>query len=393
MRQSGNNLHAQLSKLALKPSELATIMSPALAIYPDSIDANITAMQALLGGDLRRWQPHVKTSKLAATMKQLVTHGVARVKCATTLELLTACEAGVSEVLVSYPSNRVHARRVIEIARDFPDVGISATVENKEQIAQWKGTPVSLFIDINPGMDRTGIGISEHRQIVEMAQAIRRSGVDFAGLHSYEGHARQLDIEERKATLSPIYAQLRLLATTLGDAGVSVETIVTSGTPALPCILASSELSHGPFVHRISSGTIVYNDLSSNEQLPHEFGFQLGALVISTVISHPAPGVITCDAGHKAVSADAGVPNCIVLGHPELEPLKPSEEHMPIRVTGGVAVPPIGTVLYLVPKHVCTTINNFDQAMLVKEGRIVELADVTARGREAPVTAPVHDVD
>ena len=91
-----------------------------------------------------------------------------------------------------------------------------------------------------------------------------------------------------------------------------------------------------------------------------------------------------CDAGHKTVSADAGTPTCRVLGHDELTPAKPSEEHLPIDVADTASLPQIGETLYLVPMHVCPTVNNFDHALIVKGGRITAVERVTARGREAP---------
>src|SRR5262249_15736101 len=109
------------------------------------------------------------------------------------------------------------------------------------------------------------------------------------------------------------------------------------------------------------------------------------AVVMTRVVSHPAPGMITCDAGHKTVSADAGVPTCVVLGHPELEPLKPSEEHLPMRVAEGAAVPPIGELLYLAPQHICPTVNNFDHAVIVSGGKLIAVEPVSARGRQQPI--------
>ena len=107
----------------------------------------------------------------------------------------------------------------------------------------------------------------------------------------------------------------------------------------------------------------------------------------SRVISHPAPGRVTLDAGHKSVSADAGVPTCAIAGVPWLTPLKPSEEHLPVAVPEGRDAPPVGRVLYLVPRHVCPTVNNFDHAAIVREGRIEAVEAVAARGRERPLTA------
>jgi D-serine deaminase-like pyridoxal phosphate-dependent protein len=58
---------------------------------------------------------------------------------------------------------------------------------------------------------------------------------------------------------------------------------------------------------------------------------------------------------------------------------------MPIEVAIGAATPAIGETLYLVPRHVCPTVNNFDHALLVIGGRITRVELVTARGREVPV--------
>jgi D-serine deaminase-like pyridoxal phosphate-dependent protein len=103
------------------------------------------------------------------------------------------------------------------------------------------------------------------------------------------------------------------------------------------------------------------------------------------VVSCPHPGIVTCDAGHKTVSADAGVPTCVVIGHPELTPLTPSEEHLPIAIKEEAASPQIGEVLYLLPRHICPTVNNFDYALLVQNGNIEAMESVSARGREAPL--------
>jgi hypothetical protein len=88
--------------------------------------------------------------------------------------------------------------------------------------------------------------------------------------------------------------------------------------------------------------------------------------VLSTVVSHPATSRITCDAGHKTVSADSGVPTCAVIGHAGLIPARPSEEHLPIDVTQAASIPGIGETVYLVPRHVCPTVNNFDHAIIVE---------------------------
>jgi D-serine deaminase-like pyridoxal phosphate-dependent protein len=123
------------------------------------------------------------------------------------------------------------------------------------------------------------------------------------------------------------------------------------------------------------------------------FGYRMAALVLSRVISAAEMGRLSCDAGHKAVSVDAGVPNCSVFRWNGLIPLQPSEEHLPFSVLPEASAPGLGEVLYLIPKHVCPTVNNFSHALIVRDGEIVSVEIVSARGREAPIWGPLQPAD
>src|SRR6266568_1215852 len=284
-----------------KVSGIEDVLTPVLLMYPESIASNVERTVELLGGDVDRWRAHIKTAKLGYTVRMLVERGIRNFKCATTLELLVACQCGAADVLLAYPCIGANARRVREIAEQFPEVRISVLAENEEQVRQWRGSRAGVFLDINPGMNRTGI--------------------------------------ERS--------------------GMGVPEVITAGTPTFPCSLSYAGFRKGAFIHRISPGTIVYCDATSLAQLPNEYGYRPAVLVLTRVVSRPRAGIVTCDAGHKAVSADAGVPTCVVVGRPELTPLSPSEEHLPMAVEGGAAAPRVG--------------------------EIESLEKVSARGREAPL--------
>lgn len=360
------------------------VLTPALVIYPDVIAANISRTIDLLGGDGRRWRVHVKTAKLAYTMRMLIERGVHNFKCATTLELLTACESGARDVLFAYPAVGANAHRVREIAESFPKARISVLAENEEQIEQWQGSSVGVFLDVNPGMNRTGIEQSRSGEIVRMGRVIRDSKLAFRGLHYYDGHYGGLDEPGRTAAAHAGYDRLLEVAGALEHGGIGVEEVITSGTPTFPCSLSYEGFRGKKFAHRVSPGTVVYNDATSLAQLPVVYGYKPAVMVMTRVVSRPREGMICCDAGHKAVSADAGVPTCVVAGHPELTPRGPSEEHLPMEVTSGATGPSVGDVLYLLPRHVCPTVNNFDCALVVRANQIEALEKVSARGREVP---------
>ncbi len=365
------------------------VLTPALAVYPDFVDANVRATLELLEGKADRWRPHVKTAKLECIMRRLVEAGVVQFKCATTLELATACRGGARDVLFAYPAQGANALRALEIAREFSGVRVSALVDSETTVQQWTGGAASLFVDVNPGMNRTGADPQRPDDVLRLVRAMRAAGLEFRGLHFYDGHLGNLTLADRTVAAHRGYDHLMALVTALEEAGHAVPEVITAGTPALPCSLSYAGFAGTKFVHRVSPGTVVYGDATSLAQLPAEYGYKPAVLVLARVVSHPLPNIVTCDAGHKAVSADAGVPTCAVVGRPELVPRGPSEEHLPIEVLAGAPVPSLGEFLYLLPRHVCPTVNNFDDALIVRDGRIEQVERVTARGHEAPLPAAV----
>jgi len=366
-------------------SGLEDVLTPALVVYPEMIASNIARTLDLLGGNADRWRVHIKTAKLDYTLRMLVERGIRNFKCATTLELLVACQSGAADVLYAYPAVGANARRVRKIADEIPDTRISVLAENEEQVRQWRGSRVGVFLDINPGMNRTGIEQSHRAEVLKLVDAVIAAALEFRGLHYYDGQYGGLEERERIVAAHAGYDSLLGIVSEVHRSGASVREVITAGTPTLPCSLAYKGFRGNGFVHRMSPGTVVYNDATNLAQLPDEYGLRPAVLVLTRVVSQPRAGVVTCDAGHKSVSADAGVPTCVVVGHPELTPLSPSEEHLPMAVAGGTAGPQVGETLFLLPRHVCPTVNNFDCALLVRDGQIESVEKVTARGREAPL--------
>ena len=362
------------------------IVTPALLIYPKIVDQNIRITLGMVGNDPQRWRPHIKTAKVGAVIRQMIGRDIRNFKCSTTLELLTACQAGAADVLVAFAMTGANARRVLEVAGQFPKTRVSVLVEASEKLAAWHDTGIGIFVDVNPGMNRTGVCNERADEIVKLA---REAGPAFRGLHWYDGHISSGEPAERKATAYQGYDRLMEIVNAVEAAVGEVGEVITSGTPVAPYGYLYAGFTNASFVHRISPGTLVYNDTTSLKQLAG-FGYQPAAIVLTTVISHPLPERITCDAGHKSVSADAGVPTCAVIAHPELTPLKPSEEHLPLAVKVGATGPHLGEALYLIPRHVCPTVNNFDCALLVRNGEVESVESVAARGREAPLLAAAN---
>jgi hypothetical protein len=69
------------------PDGLASqVITPALVIDLKKVRQNVAAVKRALGGDLNRWRPHLKTTKMSVVWLELVRAGVKNFKVATTKE-------------------------------------------------------------------------------------------------------------------------------------------------------------------------------------------------------------------------------------------------------------------------------------------------------------------
>jgi len=369
----------------LGDAEAARIASPALVIDLARLRRNVARMIELLDGRVERWRPHVKTTKSAALWTALFEAGVRAFKCATVQEAeallrLARTRAEPIDLLVAYPHQGPAVERVVELARTFTESRVSVTVEDADDLSMWP-VEVGLFVDLNTGMDRTGSALAGRARILELA---RSAGARLRGLHVYDGHHLE-DGLEREAAAHAGYRDVLALLADLGSRGVRVEEVVTSGTPAFPAALSFEGFeAFEPTLHRIAPGTIVLHDARAEEQLPG-LGFVPAALVLARVVSRPRRGRVTVDAGSKAVSAEAGRPVAHAIGWPRLDAAVPSEEHLPFDAAPDAPdeLPPKGAVVWLVPRHVCTTVNLYDDLVLVEDGRVVGRARVDARGHRS----------
>jgi D-serine deaminase-like pyridoxal phosphate-dependent protein len=361
--------------------DLERVLTPALVIFVDRVHENLQRMNAYLGGDLDRWRPHVKTTKLPTVVAELVRIGVRNFKCATTREVLSILEgvAGGSpeaDVLLAHPLVGPGLRRLAEVARRFSRARISVLAEDPDAVGAIPAE-LGIFVDVNPGMNRTGILPADGDVIMEVA---KRAGERFRGVHYYEGHVREGDTTTRRKTAFALYDDLLGLMRDLTQAGLRIEELVTSGTPTFLHALSFEPFRQlAPTRHRVSPGTVVYHDARSLDIT--ELEFVPAALVLARIVSHPTRGIVTCDAGSKSIAAEAGDPCAVALGWPNLQALTPSEEHLPFQVLSGDK-PARGHSLLLLPRHVCPTVNLAEEAVLVQGGRVVGSAPVTARAHE-----------
>ena len=386
------------------------VSTPALVVSLPNVRHNIAAMIELCGGEVDRWRPHVKTTKMPLIWRELVRQGVRNFKCATVREARLLAEVVVEQgigpdcdILVAFPLQGANLRALGNLAEGTVNgPAFSCLVEGPEDIGLVPDG-VGYFVDINPGMDRTGRTLSLlESQLPQFAtEFAAQDRSRFRGLHFYDGHSSVWESgATRQSNLFPLYANLLEFATAFEAAcGVRIDEVITSGTPSCTSALAYSGFASTSLsarglacTHRVSPGTTVFHDRKTHDENSDLAKvLRPAAAVMVRVVSHPTEGMLHCgggfflstrtnafclttwprlihrsrfynllalaidvftvDAGSKALAAEVPAPIATVLGAESHVALGPSEEHLPIKATA-VERPARGSILYLVPKHV-----------------------------------------
>ncbi len=361
-------------------SNAADIPSPALLIYPDRIEENLRRMVAVAGGP-ERLRPHVKTHKMPEVIRLCIAHGIRKFKAATIAEAEMTAAAAAADVLLAYPVVGPAAVRLVELARRFPDTRFRAVVDSDRGIddlaaaAAAAGITIDALLDLNVGMNRTGVAPGP--EATRLARRIAASGaIRFGGLHAYDGHLSDTDhsrlVEKVEAAFAPVWR----LRDELGAAGIPVPLVVAAGTPTTPILASRGDVEVG-------AGTTVLWDFGQPTISP-DLDYLNAAVLLARVVSHPAPGRLCLDLGHKAVASEMPHPRVSIFGLEDATFPGHSEEHLVVE-TPRAAEFPVGTVVYAVPRHVCPTVALHEEAVVVRDGRAVDRWHVAARTRRITV--------
>ncbi|NBF39432.1 MAG: D-TA family PLP-dependent enzyme [Spirochaetes bacterium] len=357
-----------------------TAPSPQVLIFPERVTRNIRSAIRSVGG-AERLRPHVKTHKSRDVVRLHLDEGISKFKCSTLSEAVMLVDAGASDVLIAYQLVGPNQAMLCDMIRRFPGTGFACLVDNADTVtalereAQKADVQVTVYIDLDVGMHRTGIVPDD--DATELYRRIARSSVLIAGgLHAYDGHIHDSDLSQRRERA----AEARLGATRMRDQllaeGFPVPELVVGGTPTFPCHAAALEdgMSASP-------GTYPYFDWGYATNFP-DLPFVGAAVLLARVISVPAPGRFTVDVGSKAIAADPVQPRGTILNLPEAEAGPQSEEHWVFTVSQE-NTPGVGEVMYIWPRHICPTIEHYNRVAVVSgDGRISAHWEVTARGRD-----------
>lgn len=353
------------------------LVSPALVYYRDIIVANTKRIVEMAGGADRLW-PHVKTHKTAELIRMQMEMGISRFKCATVAEAEMTAVEGAAHIILAYPLVGPNINRYLRLAKDFPGTVFYAIGDNFDQLAILaealcrSGSRMNVLIDVDIGMHRTGASLDSLEALYGRCAAL--DGLVMKGLHCYDGHRHEHELDARKSAAYDGDKKVLEIQGALRQKGLECEILVMGGSPSFPCRTGNS----GFF---LSPGTIFVGDWGYYSNYP-DLAFTPGAALFCRVVSHPSGRSFTLDLGSKGIATDPAGDRGVIAGLPEARPLFQSEEHWVFSLPEGKDLPPIGSVQYVIPTHVCPTSALYSEVVAVSGGKIDGRWAVKARNRQ-----------
>lgn len=352
------------------------IASPALLLYPERIGSNIMKMISI-AGDRSLLRPHVKTHKIPEIVRMQINNGIIRFKCATISEAEMAASCGAKDILLAYQPVGPNIRRYFELKKRYAGSDIScladceAVIRILSENALAYNSETSVWLDINNGMDRTGVRPGEEAQKL-FSLILKLPMLKAKGLHAYDGHIHEHDLSLRKKLCDEAFRPVEDLFSKLKNDTDSNIKIVAGGTPTFPIHARRPGVETSP-------GTVVLWDYGYSSAFT-DMDFLHAAVVMTRVISKPGKDTVCIDLGHKAVASEMPQPRIMIPGLSNLKVISHNEEHMVIRSDQSSGMKP-GDILYAIPVHICPTVDRYDKVSIIRSGAFKEEWTVEARKR------------
>lgn len=364
--------------------ELAEIQTPAIIADLAMMEHNMEKFQGYADRGGCALRPHIKTHKIPRIAKMQLAHGAKGITCAKLGEAEVMADSGIDDIFMAYPViGPAKIQRFLDLSQRIRMICSVDSMEGAAAIsaaAKERGIVAEVRMEVDTGAHRTGVIIPE---ALEMAKRIcELPNLDLSGIFTYKAM-----ILEGRPTLDPAAAgreEGRLIgevAEVLRDAGIDIRDVSAGSTPTAPYVAAADG------VNEIRPGTYIFQDAQRIVQGAAAPAECCGVMKV-TVVSTPARDRAVIDAGTKALAGDSKLhaePMFLssygqILDHPDLRIDRMNEEHGMIVCDGETGLH-VGQALYVIPNHICTCINLFDEIYIREHDGSLTRTPVAARGR------------
>jgi D-serine deaminase-like pyridoxal phosphate-dependent protein len=346
--------------------------TPALVIDLDIVEHNITKAQAYCDAAGIRNRPHIKTHKspiLAAMQRDA---GAIGITCQKLGEAEVMADAGLDDILITYNLlgeekigrlGRLSAEKTVTVAADNP-----VTISGLPMAARIAGRPINVVVECDSGRKRAGV--ETPGEAIDLAKMIASlPDLSFAGFVFYPPDKTVVSSQN---FLHEAVSGVRAI-------GIEPRILSSGGSPNLGML----KEFHGITEHR--AGTYIYND---RMMMAHKMATldECALHVYATVVSRAGEERGILDAGSKTLTSDTGGGLDgfgLIREYPLGRISGFSEEHGMLDLSKTNERPGVGTIVRIIPNHVCVVVNMFDRYVIVRGERLVGEIDIPARGKIA----------
>ena len=364
------------------------IPTPALILDLEKFQWNVDKMFKFARKAGVQVRPHAKTFKAASICNKLIEAGANGVMTQKLSEAEVLLNSGIlygdKTILISQEiADQQKIERVVGMTVAMGEGKVITSIDSLQEaemisrIAERWGVKQDVLIEITHGR----CGVSPGEDAVWVAKRLMNlPGVNFRGIYGYENPVEREVAEARnKLTVGT--------ADAIRDAGIDVE-IVSAGSTATYEVTGTykgiTEIEPGSFVFGAGSEGSGYGWDAKNDVF-----FKNSLTVLTQVISDRHQNRVVTDAGLKVMSGGHSGKDPILKVIADGEYLVPdriglSEEHGTLYFDEGNEERSKlrwGQKVRFVPNHCCTTVNQHDEMVVVKDDRVCAVWPVTTRGR------------
>lgn len=347
-----------------------------LVLDVGALDRNIARMAERAKAAGVRLRPHAKSHKSPDIARRQIAAGAVGQCCAKLGEAEALAEAGIGGLHITSP---VVSKPAIErlVALNTVSEGLSVVVDHADNLQALAGAfdaerPLRVFIDIDPGIHRTGVTTVE--AAVDLARLILVSPqLRYEGVQFYTGREQHIEgFAERRAAIEKKVERLNQYLVALGEAGAAPPIVTGGGTGTHLIDLELGVLTE------LQVGSYVFMD-DQYAACEGTAEFERSLVVDARVVSRNSPGLVTVDAGLKSFATEGEPPRPSDL--PGATFAFMGDEHGAVIAPGIAEQMSLGQRITLSVPHCDPTANLYDSYHVVEGETLTGIWPITARGR------------
>lgn len=349
--------------------------TPALVVHEDILKRNLAGMAEFAREKGIALRPHFKTHKTPQIASLQILHGAVGITCATLGEATVLADAGFSDVFVAYPiwpgGPKRHILRGLN-ERTTLSVGLDSEESAHALASACRGqaTALRVLVEVDTGGRRSGVHPASAGRIAACAA---REGLDVVGVYTHGGHSYGLGEAARRAARDEVEG-LATAVESMRAVGIDSRVVSAGSTP-------TALMSADGLVTEERPGTYVFGD-RQQVAIGSCATAEVALTVASTVVSLAVDNQVVIDAGTKCLGRETqpwldGFAH--VVDWPSIRLTRLYDHHGVGLVPDGEERPATGSLVALIPNHVCPVVNLARELVITRAGRIIDTWPVTAR--------------